>query len=76
MLTNLFAGSFLALGLLFAAAEPRDCCDAKLACCTPKSACCMADAEAKERGDTGCGCATVAPPKEHAQAAACCGVVA
>jgi Pyridine nucleotide-disulphide oxidoreductase len=37
-------------------------------------ACCVADAEAKERGDAGCGCATTAPPKEHAQGSACCGV--
>jgi hypothetical protein len=48
MLTNLFAGSFLALGLLFAGAsaaeKPRDCCAARLACCTPKGACCAADA--------------------------------
>jgi hypothetical protein len=37
-------------------------------------ACCVADAEAKERRDAGCGCATTAQPEEHAQAAACCRV--
>jgi hypothetical protein len=48
MLTNLFTGSFLALGLLFAgvggADKPRDSRAAKFASCTPDSACCGADA--------------------------------
>jgi hypothetical protein len=37
-------------------------------------ACCVADAEAKQRGDAGCGCGTSAPPQEPAQGSACCGV--
>jgi hypothetical protein len=49
MLTKLFAGSLLALGLLFAgvtaaAEKPQDCCAAKLACCAPRGGCCVADA--------------------------------
>lgn len=50
MLTKLFAGSFLVLGLMFAGMsaaekEPVDCCEANLACCSPKSACCETDAK-------------------------------
>ena len=49
MFTKLFAGSFLALGLLLTGAvvadeKAKDCCSAKLACCKEKSACCEADA--------------------------------
>ena len=41
MFTKLFAGSFLALGLLLTGAvaadeKPKDCCSAKLACCKEK----------------------------------------
>ena len=47
MFTKLFAGSFLALGLLLTGAvaadeKPKDCCSANLACCKEKSACCEA----------------------------------
>jgi len=48
MFTKLFAGSFLALGLLIAgvdADKSQDCCSAKLACCNEMSACCVADAK-------------------------------
>ena len=48
MLTKVFIGSILTLGVLLAgialADKPtKDCCSAKLACCNPQIACCTAD---------------------------------
>ncbi|MCI0456823.1 MAG: hypothetical protein L0Z62_07580 [Gemmataceae bacterium] len=49
MLTKLFAGLFVVVGLSFAGAAsaqekpaPADCCAKKLACCSENRACCVA----------------------------------
>jgi len=62
MVTKLFAGLFLTLGLALAGpaaaadkAAPGDCCTKKLACCAASKACCAAP---KKLGccDRGLGC--------------------
>jgi hypothetical protein len=51
MITKLFLGSVVGLGLLLssvlgAGEKAKDCCSAKAACCNPASACCTTDAKA------------------------------
>jgi hypothetical protein len=43
---------------------------------TRTDACCQRDAEAKDAGEDGCGCATATAPAKQPAKAACCGVAA
>jgi hypothetical protein len=87
MLTKLFAGLFLSLGLVFGGAPgadkagPQDCCAQNLACCGEHSACCVATAkldccaqglECCITGEACCGAPVTKEASRKNEAKECC----